>query len=88
VRREIRAIRWAIATQAGCTWRDRPRLTLAGHVDDLGDFVWSLVPVSVNAALVVCSVRLSRRERKVALAILVLECAFMAMLVISVIAWR
>jgi hypothetical protein len=53
-------------------------------VDDLGD-LWPLVLVSVNAALGVCGVRLSRREHKIALTILELECAFMAMLVISVI---
>ncbi|GAA3559222.1 hypothetical protein GCM10022222_48630 [Amycolatopsis ultiminotia] len=62
---------------------------LAASTDNLGDFVWPLVLVSVNTllilALVVCSVLLSRRERRIAAAILWLEVGFMAMLLIGVI---
>ncbi|MEU8631511.1 hypothetical protein AB0C38_05030 [Amycolatopsis sp. NPDC048633] len=90
VRRGIRTIRAAIAAQAvlyltlaGFLWY------LAAGVDDARDVVLPLLLVSVNVvlliALVVCSVLLSTRERKVAFAIMLLECAFMAMLLIGLI---
>ncbi|MEU0536591.1 hypothetical protein [Amycolatopsis tolypomycina] len=90
VRRGIRTMRLAIAAQAvlylalaGLVWY------LATSVADPGEATWPLVIVSVNAALLValagCSTLLSRRERKIILAVVWLECAFMAVLVISVI---
>jgi FtsH-binding integral membrane protein len=90
VGRGIRSMRLAIACQAVLYLALAGVVSyLAAGVDDLGDLIWSLVLVSVNVALlvalVVCSVWLSRRERKIALAILWLECAFMAMLLIGVI---
>lgn len=91
VRRGIRTMRLAIAAQAvlylviaGLVWY------LATTVDDLGDIGWPLVFVSVNAVLmvvlVVCAVRLGRRERKVVFTIMGLETAFAAMLLIGLIA--
>jgi hypothetical protein len=90
VRRGIRTIRAAIAAQAvlylalaGLVWY------LAAGLDDAGDVVLPVLLVSVNAvlliALVVCGVRLSKRERKVAFAIMLLECAFMAVLLIGLV---
>lgn len=90
VRRGIRSMRLAIGAQAvlylalaGFIWY------LATGVDGPGDVTFPLVIVSVNAALlvalVVCSTQLSRRERKIAFAIMVLESAFMAMVLIGVI---
>jgi O-antigen/teichoic acid export membrane protein len=90
VRRGIRSMRLAIVAQAvlylalaGFVWY------LAAGVDDLGDVTWPMVVVSVNAALlvalVVFSVLLSRRERKVIFAIIGLECAFVAILLVGLI---
>jgi O-antigen/teichoic acid export membrane protein len=90
VRRGIRSMRLAIVAQAvlylalaGFVW------SLAATVDDLGDATWPLVVVSVNAALlvvlVVFSVLLSRRERKILFTIIWLECAFIAIILIGLI---
>lgn len=89
-RRGIRSIRLAIVAQAvlyltvtGFAW------SLAASVDALGDTVWALVVMSVNTAmlvaLVVLSVLLSRRERRILFAILWLESAFIAILLIGLI---
>jgi hypothetical protein len=90
VRRGIRTMRAAIAAQAvlylalaAFVWY------LAAGVDDARDVALPLVFVTVNVvlliALVVCSVLLSTRERKVAFAVMLLESAFMAMMLIGLI---
>ncbi|MFI5607183.1 hypothetical protein [Amycolatopsis sp. NPDC051903] len=90
VRKGIRSVRWAIAGQAalylvlaGFVW-----FLVAGH-GGAGDLVWPLVLVSVNAALTValvgCAVRLGQRRGGVVKAILGLECAFAAVLLIGLI---
>jgi hypothetical protein len=90
VRRGIRSMRLAIVTQAvlylalaGFVW------SLAASADDVGDVTWPLVIVSVNAALlvvlVVFSVLLSRRERKILFTVIWLECAFIAIILVGLI---
>jgi len=90
VRRGIRSIRLAIVAQAvlyltvtGFAW------SLAASVAALGDAAWALVVMSVNTAvlvaLVVLGVLLGRRERRILFAILWLESAFIAILLISLI---
>ena len=90
VRRGIRSIRLAIVAQAvlyltvtGFAW------SLAASVAALGDAALALVVMSVNTAvlvaLVVLGVLLGRRERRILFAILWLESAFIAILLISLI---
>ncbi|MEA5359337.1 hypothetical protein VA596_07305 [Amycolatopsis sp., V23-08] len=90
VRRGIRTMRLAIAAQAVLylalavfVW------SLAASVDDSGDVTWPLVVVTVNSVLlvvlVVFSVLLSRRERKILFTVVWLECAFIAVLLIGLI---
>ena len=90
VRRGIRSIRLAIVAQAvlyltvtGFVW------SLAASVAALGDAYWALVVTSVNTAmlvaLVVLSVLLGRRERRILFAILWLESAFIAILLVSLV---
>jgi hypothetical protein len=80
VRRGIRSMRVAIAAQAvlylalaGFLW------FLAAGVDDARDVVLPLLLVTVNVVL------LSTRERKVAFAIMLLESAFMVVLLIGLV---
>ncbi|MFF0143677.1 hypothetical protein ATK36_3839 [Amycolatopsis sulphurea] len=90
VHRGIRTIRLAITGQAVLYLALAVLVGyLATRTDDAGSVVWPLVIISVNTvlliALVVCSVLLGRRERAIAMAIIWLECAFMAVLLISTI---
>ncbi|RJQ85833.1 hypothetical protein [Amycolatopsis panacis] len=89
VHRGIRTIRLAITGQAVLYLALAVLVGyLATRTDD-GSVVWPLVIISVNTVLlitlVVCGVLLGRRERAIAMAIIWLECAFMAVLLIGTI---